>query len=151
MLKEELNVLENQSTNEAPSRDFILTTKNLKLATSLLEDTLIGAGVRTALLIDSAGNIIVDVSKDGYTEVVDALSLAALTAASLAATTQIAQIIGEDDFSLLFHKGQNTNIHFSRVGDNLILISIFGSDVSLGLIRCRVEELSGAFNKLFVG
>jgi len=144
-------VLDNQSTNEEPVRDFILTTKNLKHANSLLEDNLIGAGVRTALLIDSAGNIIVDVSKPGSTEEMDAMSLAALTAASLAATTQIAQIIGEEDFSILFHKGENTNIHFSRVGDNLILVSIFGSDVSLGLVRCRVEELTGAFHKLFEG
>ena len=144
-------MFENEYSDEAPVRDFILTTKNLNHATSLLEDTLIGAGVRTALLIDSAGNIIVDVSQEGYTEVIDALSLAALTAASLAATTQIAQIIGEQDFSILFHKGENTNIHFSRVGDNLILVSIFGADVSLGLVRCRVEELSGAFNKLFEG
>jgi predicted regulator of Ras-like GTPase activity (Roadblock/LC7/MglB family) len=144
-------VSEHQYNHQAPVPDFILTTKNLKQANSLLEDTLIRAGVRTALLIDAAGNIIVNVTREGGTEEIDALSLAALTAASLAATTQIAQIIGEDDFSLLFHKGQNTNIHFSRVGDNLILISIFGSDVSLGLIRCRVEELSGAFNKLFEG
>jgi predicted regulator of Ras-like GTPase activity (Roadblock/LC7/MglB family) len=144
-------VQENQLSNDAPNRDFILTTKNLKHATSLLEDNLIGAGVRTALLIDSAGNIIVDVTREGYTEVIDALSLAALTAASLAATTQIAQIIGEEDFSILFHKGENTNIHFSRVGDNLILVSIFGGDVSLGLIRVRVEELTGAFHKLFEG
>ena len=142
---------EHQSTKEAPVRDLILTTKNLKHANTLLEDNLIGAGVRTAMLIDSAGNIIVDVSREGYTEEIDALSLAALTAASLAATTQIAQIIGEEDFSLLFHKGENTNIHFSRVGDNLILVNIFGGDISLGLVRCRVEELSGSFNKLFEG
>lgn len=142
-------MLENQSTSETSNHDFILTTKNLNHATSLLEDNLIRAGVRTALLIDSAGNIIVDVTKEGYTEVIDALSLAALTAASLAATTQIAQIIGEEDFSILFHKGANTNIHFSRVGDNLILVSIFETNVSLGLVRCRVEEMSGAFNRLF--
>lgn len=140
---------EYQTTKEAPDRDIILTTKNLKDANILLEDTLIGAGVRTAMLIDSAGNIIVNVTRDGCTEEIDAMSLAALTAASLAATTQIAQIIGEEDFSILFHKGENTNIHFSRAGDNLILVSIFGRNVSLGLVRCRVEELSGAFNKLF--
>jgi predicted regulator of Ras-like GTPase activity (Roadblock/LC7/MglB family) len=151
MLKEEQHVLENQLTTESPNRDFILTTKNLKHATSLLEDNLIGAGVRTAMLIDSAGNMIVDVTREGYNEVIDALSLAALTAASLGATTQIAQIIGEEDFSILFHKGESTNIHFSRVGDNLILVSIFGEEVSLGLVRCRVEELTGAFNKLFEG
>lgn len=144
-------MLENQSANEDSNRDFILTTKNLKHANSLLEDNLIAAGVRTALLIDSAGNIIVDVTREGFNEEIDALSLAALTAASLAATTQIAQIIGEEDFSILFHKGENTNIHFSRVGDNLILVSIFGGDVSLGLVRCRVDELTGAFHKLFEG
>jgi predicted regulator of Ras-like GTPase activity (Roadblock/LC7/MglB family) len=136
---------------EAPTNDIILTTKNLKEATTLMEDSLISAGIRTAMLIDSAGNIILNVTREGSIEEIDTMSLAALTAASLAATTQIAQIIGEEDFSILFHKGENTNIHFSRAGDNLILVSIFGKNVSLGLIRCRVEELTGSFNKLFEG
>jgi predicted regulator of Ras-like GTPase activity (Roadblock/LC7/MglB family) len=140
---------EQQSMENSPLSDITLTTKNLKDATALLEDTLIGAGVRTALLIDTAGNIIVNVSREGSNVVIDALSLAALTAASLAATTQIAQIIGEEDFSILFHKGENTNIHFHRAESDLILISIFGPNVSLGLVRRRVEDLSGTFNKLF--
>lgn len=136
---------------KAPTNDIILTTKNLKEATTLIEDSLIAAGIRTAMLIDSAGNIILNVTREGSIEELDTMSLAALTAASLAATTQIAQIIGEEDFSILFHKGENTNIHFSRAGDNLILVSIFGKNVSLGLVRCRVEELTGAFNKHFEG
>lgn len=141
----------NLTMKKTPYRDIILTTKTLKEANNLLEDTLIQAGVRTALLIDSAGNIIVNVSREGCAGEFDAMSLAALTAASLAATTQIAQILGEEDFSILFHKGENTNIHFSRTGDNLILVSIFDQNVSLGLVRCRVQELSGALNTIFEG
>lgn len=146
--KEERHVTEH-ITKDTAYKDVILTTKNLKAANVLLEDTLLEAGIRTAMLIDSAGNIIANVSREDGTDQIDAMSLAALTAASLAATTQIAQIIGEEDFSILFHKGENTNIHFSRASSNLILVSIFGQNVSLGLVRCRVEELSGAIDKLF--
>ena len=82
---------------------------------------------------------------------IDAISLAALAAASLGATSQIAKLIGEDDFSLLFHKGKRGNIHFGRIGNELILITIFGDDVSLGLIRVRVAELEKAIHELFKG
>jgi predicted regulator of Ras-like GTPase activity (Roadblock/LC7/MglB family) len=41
---------------------------------------------------------------------------------------------------MLFHKGAKENIHFSRVGDNFLLITIFGNEMSLGLLRLNVSE-----------
>ncbi|MFZ5774449.1 MAG: roadblock/LC7 domain-containing protein [Thermodesulfobacteriota bacterium] len=130
-------------------RDFILTADILEKARSAIDTSLIAAGVRTALLIDSAGNILSNCGQG--TNDIDAISLAALAAANLGATSQIAKLIGEEDFSLLFHKGKNGNIHFARIGEELILITIFGEDVSLGLVRCRVTDLSDALQKIFEG
>ena len=53
---------------------------------------------------------------------------------------EMAKIIGEDDFSLLFHKGEKESIHFSRVSEDLLLLNIFGKDVSLGFLRLKVAE-----------
>lgn len=131
--------------------DFVITAQTQEKAGSLIVNSLINAGVRTALLIDSAGNVLANCGQEQQNFEIDSISLAALAAASLAATTQIAKLIGEDDFSLLFHKGKNGNIHFGRVGNELILITIFGDDVSLGLIRCRVAELSESIQEIFEG
>ncbi|MBU0485659.1 MAG: roadblock/LC7 domain-containing protein [Proteobacteria bacterium] len=129
-----------------------MTAQSQEKAGNLIVNSLINAGVRNVLLIDSAGNVLTNCGHEEAMNIdIDAVSLAALAAASLAATSQIAQLIGEDDFSLLFHKGKNGNIHFGRIGQELILITIFGDDVSLGLIRCRVAELSDSLAEIFEG
>lgn len=117
--------------------DLVLTAATFEKIRNLIEDNLIAAGVGTVLLIDSAGNIVVNCGK----ELPDSISLAALTAANFAATSQIAKMIGEDDFSLLFHKGKKDSIHFTKINQEFILVTIFGEDVSLGIIRLRVNEL----------
>jgi predicted regulator of Ras-like GTPase activity (Roadblock/LC7/MglB family) len=52
----------------------------------------------------------------------------------------MAKIIGEDEFSILFHKGKKENIHFSKVMSDFLLITIFGNQVSLGFLRLKVTE-----------
>lgn len=127
--------------------DLVLTADIQNKANELIENSLIKAGVSTVLLIDGAGNVLANCGAGGAT--IDAISLAALAAASLGATAQIAKLIGEEDFSLLFHKGKNGNIHFGRLGADLILVTIFTDEVSLGLVRCRVAELTQPILDIF--
>ncbi|MBE0618816.1 MAG: roadblock/LC7 domain-containing protein, partial [Proteobacteria bacterium] len=70
----------------------------------------------------------------------DIVALAALSAANYGATEEIAKLIGEQDFALLFHKGKNENVHYTKVGEDYFLITLFGKDVSLGLIRMRTAQ-----------
>jgi len=70
----------------------------------------------------------------------DIYSLAALAAGNFGAVNSMAKIIGEEEFSLLFHKGDDVSIHFSKVFQDFLLISIFGQDVSLGFLRLKVSE-----------
>ena len=129
--------------------DMILTAESVEDVKSILNDKLISENVQTVLVIDGAGNILAHCVQD--TDGLDAISLAALTAANFGATSQIAKLICENDFSLLYHKGEKANIHFARLGGEMILVSIFGDDVSLGLVRVRVEELAEDINKIFEG
>ena len=127
--------------------DLILTGPTLELAKNKIDKSLIAAGVHTVLLIDQAGNIVASCGKNSRD--LDVTSLAALAAANFGATSQIAKLIGEDDFSLLFHKGKKDSIHFAKVGKDMILVTIFGDDVSLGLVRLRVAELSQSIEQIF--
>ncbi len=127
--------------------DLILNNNIMKKAKDEIENALIQAGVNTVLLIDSAGNVIASCGQG--CKRFDTTALAALAAANFGATSQIAKIIGEEDFSLLFHKGKKDSIHFARIGQEFILVTIFGDDVSLGLVRLRVSQLSKAIDKLF--
>jgi len=42
--------------------------------------------------------------------------------------------------SLCFFTRQEENIHFSKVTDEFLLITIFGKEVSLGFLRLKVAE-----------
>ncbi len=110
----------------------------LDLIERILEEELINLGVGSVLLIDMAGNVIINLD-DGKTKH-DVYALAALAAGNFGAVSEMAKIIGEKEFSLLFHKGEKESIHFSKVSEGQLLITVFGKDVTLGLLRLKVAE-----------
>lgn len=107
----------------------------------VLKTTLIEIGVETVILLDTAGNVITSV--DDGTDRHDMYSLGALAAANFSAMRSMAKIAGEEEFSLLFHKGQKKNIYLSSVSDDFLLFVIFNNDMSLGLLRLRVAKVIG--------
>ncbi len=118
--------------------DYTLGQEQLEEIESILTTDLVESGVHSVLLIDMAGNIIAKADNGDCDH--DIYSLAALASANFAAVDTMAKIVGEDEFSLLFHKGEKESIHFSKVQSEFLLISIFGKNVSLGLLRLKVAE-----------
>jgi predicted regulator of Ras-like GTPase activity (Roadblock/LC7/MglB family) len=104
----------------------------------ILKGELIDNGVRCVFLIDMAGNIITNL--DNGEKQHDIYSLAALAAGNFGAVSAMAKIIGENDFSLLFHKGKKENIHFTKIPSEFLLVTIFGNDIALGFLRMKVGE-----------
>ncbi len=127
--------------------DYNLGQEQLETIENILENDLIKSGVQSVLLIDMAGNIVAK-SDNGESQL-DLYSLAALASANFAAVDTMAKIIGEDEFSLLFHKGEQESIHFSKVLHEFLLITIFGKDVPLGLLRLKVSETIDKINQLW--
>jgi len=103
-------------------------------------------GTHCVILIDMAGNIVVSLDNGKMAQ--DIHSLAALAAGNFGAVSAMAKIIGEEEFSLLFHKGEKENIHFSKISDDFLLISIFGKETSLGFLRLKVAEASKKMKKV---
>ena len=101
---------------------------------------------KAVFLVDKNGQLI---SAQGETAGLDTTSLASLTAGNIAATGGLAQLLGEKEFSILFHEGERDNLHISIVAQRVILVVIFDSRSSLGLVRLRVkkasEDLAGIF------
>ncbi len=106
-----------------------------------MKSSLIEIGVETALLLDTAGNVITSV--DDGTDRHDVYSLAALAAANFSAMRSMAKIAGEEEFSLLFHRGQKENIYLSAVSDDFLLFVIFNNEMPLGLLRLKVAKVIG--------
>jgi predicted regulator of Ras-like GTPase activity (Roadblock/LC7/MglB family) len=117
---------------------YTLGQKQLDRIEDILKTDLIDNGVRCVYLIDMAGNVITNLD-DGENQH-DIYSLAALAAGNFGAVSAMAKIIGENEFSLMFHKGQKEHIHFNKATPEFLLITIFGNDISLGFLRMKVGE-----------
>src|SRR6185436_14567109 len=94
---------------------------------------------KCALLIDKEGHL---VTKKGFTKSFNTDSIAALVAGSFAATKQVAALLGESEFYVLFHQGKNENIHIGLVADRALVVVIFDDRTTLGMVRLYAEELT---------
>lgn len=104
---------------------------------------------RAVFLIDKSGQLI---AAAGETADLDITSLASLTAGNIAASGGLAQLLGEKEFSVLFHEGERDNLHISVVAQRAILVVLFDHRSSLGLVRLRLrraaEDLGRAFAEM---
>jgi predicted regulator of Ras-like GTPase activity (Roadblock/LC7/MglB family) len=119
--------------------DLVMYEEEFDRIKLLLETLRMDASAKIVFLVDKNGQQIASV---GEVNLVDATSLASLTAGNVAATDGLAKLIGEKEFSILFHEGRKDNIHISIVGQRLILVVIFDERSSLGLVRLRVRKAS---------
>lgn len=112
----------------------------------VLQNDLMNLGVHSVVFIDTAGNIIthLDNGEMGH----NIYSLAALAAGNFGAMSSMAKMIGEKEFTLLFHKGIKENLHFSKVSTDFLLVTIFGNEVTLGFLRLKVAEAIEKIDKL---
>ena len=61
----------------------------------------------------------------------------------------MAKLLKENEFATQFHEGEKANIHIQLVGNRVILVVIFDSRSSLGLVRLRVKKASEELNHIF--
>jgi len=125
----------------------IVSQEQLEQIDVILSEKLIKLGVDCVIIIDMAGNIIT--VKDNRENKYDVYSFAALAAGNFATVDAMAKLVGEQEFSLLFHKGQDSNIHFSKIDEDLLLISMFGKEISLGFLRLNVVEVIDQIRKIW--
>lgn len=82
----------------------------------------------------------------------DVSLLAALGAGVFMASRELARMLGEKEFNLVFHQGANKNIFFCAVTTEVLLVIIFSQSASLGLVKLysapAVTELQGVFAAL---
>jgi len=111
-----------------------------------LRKLLKGSEAKCALLVDKDGHLI---TRQGFTHSLDTTALAALLAGSFASTKEIARLVGEPEFSVLFHQGKRDHIHMSLVNERTILVVIFDDRTTIGMVRLYAKETSEELNQIF--
>jgi len=83
----------------------------------------------------------------------DPTVFATLTAADFSANDQLARLIGETDFTTLFHQGEKESMYVADVARRLILVTLFDNRTPIGLVRLKlkpvVEELTAHLDRAF--
>jgi len=113
---------------------------------ALISKMLKGAEAKCALLVDKDGHLI---TRQGFTHSLDTTALAALLAGSFASTKEIAKLVGEPEFSVLFHQGKKDHIHMSLVGERSILVVLFDDRTTIGMVRLYAKETAVALTGVF--
>jgi len=129
-----------------PGPDLVMYEEEFKQVDAELQKLHFQANSKVVFLVDKNGQLI---ASAGETQGIDTTSLASLTAGNIAATGGMAKLIGEKEFSILFHEGERDNIHISVIGQRAILVVIFDQRSSLGLVRLRVKKASEVLTKIF--
>ncbi len=126
--------------------DLVIYQEEYERLESVLRRLRADSNARAIFLIDKNGQ---QIAAAGELDQFDTTSLASLTAGNVAATDGLAKLIGEREFSVLFHEGQQDHIHISIVGKRAILLVIFDDRSSLGLVRLRVKRASSEMETVF--
>ncbi|MFQ5559561.1 MAG: roadblock/LC7 domain-containing protein [Nitrospinota bacterium] len=101
---------------------------------------------KSVFLIDKSGNML---THKGAYHSINPDELSALVAASFAATKEIARLLGEAEFSVMFHQGKKDNIHISLIGNRAISAALFSDNTTAGMIGHYAKDLSQKLSAIF--
>jgi len=101
---------------------------------------------KCVLLIDREGHL---VTRRGESVTHALESLSALVAGSFAATREMATLLGEPQFSSLFHQGEHSSIQISLVGGRTLMGIVWDDRTNLGLVRFYAQETTKRLEEVF--
>ena len=101
---------------------------------------------RCVLLVDRDGHL---VTRRGEPMRTSEESVSALVAGSFAATQEMARLLGESEFSIMFHQGHRDSIQLQLVGDRTLMATLFDGRTNLGMVRFYAQETAARLNTVF--
>ena len=110
-----------------------------------MERLLQESGAHSALLVDRGGQLLVQV---GDPPAFGATTFATLTAADFSANDQLARLLGETDFTSLFHQGERESMLVADIAGRAILVVLFDSRTTLGLVRLRLRPVADDLSRV---
>jgi len=124
-------------------------TEDLDQLDGLLNVFLGETQARCAMIVDRSGRLLT-IAGDGGA--IDHVTLASLVAGDFAASAQLATMLGEGEFSSLYHHGGERSMYLADIAGWAILAALFDGRTTLGMIRLKtrsvVPKLAGRFEAI---
>ena len=127
---------------------LVFYKEDIQQIDSTLREFLARSKSRTAMLVDKDGHLITREGDTDMTEM-DVDTISALVAGCFAATREMARILGEDEFTALFHQGRKDNLQLTLVGERTILAVLFNESTTIGMVRLYAAEAARKLSSLF--
>jgi len=135
-----------EEVDELSGDDFVIYEDDMEAIQEEFGQFLRESEATCALLVHKSGQL---VAKRGFTQRLDTTALAALAAGAFASTKEIARLIGEPEFSVLFHEGKHEHIHVSLAGEHAIMVTLFDDRTTIGMIRLFAAETAPRLDAIF--
>jgi predicted regulator of Ras-like GTPase activity (Roadblock/LC7/MglB family) len=117
---------------------FILQEQQFQRLKTVLARLCVECAARVVFLVDRDGQ---PIAFHGDIGDMDTTSFSSLAAGNVAATTSMAQLIGEEVFPAVVHEGERESIFISVIGRSLLVV-VFDERSTLGLIKIRTKRAS---------
>jgi predicted regulator of Ras-like GTPase activity (Roadblock/LC7/MglB family) len=114
-----------------------LLEEDIRAIDESLLDLLQKSEATAALIIDQGGFLI---TKAGITQDFDTVTLAALAAASFAATQGLASLVSETNFFSVYQQGENFSLLVHNIDDHCLLTIIFKANISVGAVKYYAKD-----------
>jgi predicted regulator of Ras-like GTPase activity (Roadblock/LC7/MglB family) len=118
-------------------KDIIIFPEDIERLDGILLPLSAKAKLLLAMLINRDGRII---THQGSLKKVDVQSLAALVAGATASTLAIANLVGESEFSAMFHQGRERNIYIDAIDENTYLSVVFDEQTNIDRVKVFIRQ-----------
>jgi predicted regulator of Ras-like GTPase activity (Roadblock/LC7/MglB family) len=130
----------------ARRKGLVISDRQMQLVDEILDKLRHVSGSRFIALVSTSGQPITTSTVEEHP---DTLSLASLAASSFAATQQLAAVLHEREFTLLFHEGRESNLHVAQVTDQVLLVITFGRETQVGKVRLYTSRAVEVLRPIF--
>jgi predicted regulator of Ras-like GTPase activity (Roadblock/LC7/MglB family) len=117
---------------------MVYYAEDIKALDQVLDRLLDLSRAKRAMLIDVEGHMVA--SRGAGADHLDVESISALVAGTFAATKATAKLLGEEEFSVLFHQGEKDSIQLTLIDERLLLGIIFDDSTTIGMVRLYANE-----------
>jgi predicted regulator of Ras-like GTPase activity (Roadblock/LC7/MglB family) len=118
-------------------KDMILFPEDIDGLNAVLAPLVLKAKLLLAVLINRDGRIL---TNQGGLEHIDIVSLAALVAGNTASTLAIANLMGETEFTTMYHQGKDKNIFIDAIEENTFLAVVFDDQTNIDRVKVFVRQ-----------
>jgi predicted regulator of Ras-like GTPase activity (Roadblock/LC7/MglB family) len=118
-------------------KDMILFPEDIDRLNLVLSQLVQKANLLLAVLINKDGRML---TSQGSLGQVDTVSMAALIAGNSASTLAIAQLMGETEFSTMYHQGKDKHIYIATVDENTFLSLVFDDRTNIDRVKVFARQ-----------